>query len=37
MYCDYGDLSYDFTVSFRKAHPFQLVSQIKVKNEKNFC
>ena len=32
MYCDYSELSRDFTVSFRKSHPFQVLSQIKRHN-----
>ena len=32
MYCDYTELSRDFTVSFRKSHQFQLLKQIKKHN-----
>ena len=32
MYCDYTDLSRDFTLSFRKSNPFQPISQIKKHN-----
>jgi len=32
MYCDYTDLSTDFTLSFRKSNPFQPLSQIKKHN-----
>ena len=32
MYCDYGPLSRDFTISFRKSHEFQCLSQINKHN-----
>ena len=36
LYCDYSDLSRDFTISFRKTHPFQPLSQIKNHNSKYY-
>ena len=36
MYCDYTDLSRDFTMSFRKTHQFQLLTQIKKHNAKYY-
>ena len=32
LYCDYTELSRDFTISFRKSHQFQLLKQIKKHN-----
>ena len=32
LYCDYTQLSRDFTISFRKSHQFQLLRQIKKHN-----
>ena len=32
MYCDYTELSRDFTLSFRKLHQFELLLQIKQRN-----
>ena len=34
LYCDYSDLSTDFTLSFRKAHQFQILKQIKHENSR---
>ena len=36
LYCDYSELSRDFTLSFRKSHQFQLLAQIKRQNSKYF-
>ena len=35
MYCDFSDLSRDFTLSFRKSR-FELISQIKKRNQKYY-
>ena len=32
MYCDYTELSRDFTLSFRKLHQFEILSQTKKRN-----
>ena len=32
MYCDYSELSRDFTLSFRKSHQFELLPQAKKRN-----
>ena len=32
LYCDYSELSTDFTLSFRKSHDFQILSHIKKHN-----
>ena len=36
LYCDYSALSRDFTLSFRKRNEFELISQIKKRNEKYY-
>ena len=36
MYCDYTELSRDFTLSFRKSHQFELLKQIKEKNSEYY-
>ena len=36
MYCDYSELSRDFTLSFRKRNEFELISQIKKRNQKYY-
>ena len=36
MYCDYTELSRDFTLSFRKSHQFEVLKQIKQKNAKYY-
>ena len=36
MYCDYSALSRDFTLSFRKRNEFELISQIKKRNQKYY-
>ena len=32
MYCDYTELSREFTLSFRKLHPFESLQKIKKRN-----
>ena len=36
MYCDYSLLSRDFSLSFRKRNEFELISQIKKRNQKYY-
>ena len=36
MYCDYTELSRDFSLSFRKLHRFELLEQTKARNAK-YC
>ena len=36
LYCDYSDLSRDFTLSFRKSHSFQLLSTINQHNSRYY-
>ena len=36
LYCDYTELSRDFTASFRKSHQYQLLSQINKHNSKYY-
>ena len=36
LYCDYTELSSDFTRSFRKLHQFELLSHIKARNAKYY-
>ena len=36
MYCDYSLLSRDFTLSFQKRNEFELISQIKKRNQKYY-
>ena len=36
LYCDYSDLSTDFTLSFRKSQQFQTLTQIKRKNSRYY-